>query len=129
MRVLLDTHIWLWFLAGDPRLGPRLRALIEDPGTGLWLSPISVWETLLLGQRKRISCPPDPVTWVGRALLALPVQEAPLTIGVVVRSRLVDLPQEDPADRFLVATALEMGLTLATIDRRLLDVPGLDTVG
>lgn len=128
MRVLLDTHIWLWFLAGDPRLDRKWQAILEDEATDLWLSPISVWEALLLAQRGRIDCPPEPFTWMAQALRCLPVREAPLTTAIAVRSRVVDLAHEDPADRFLVATALELDLHFATVDQRLQDVVGLKLV-
>jgi len=46
MKVLLDTHIWLWYLLGNQQLPIRLQTVIADPKTQLWLSPISIWETL-----------------------------------------------------------------------------------
>jgi PIN domain nuclease of toxin-antitoxin system len=48
MKLLLDTHIWLWYLLGDSRLSLQLQTAIADPNTELWLSPISIWETLIL---------------------------------------------------------------------------------
>ncbi|WP_333358046.1 type II toxin-antitoxin system VapC family toxin [Microcoleus sp. herbarium14] len=68
MKLLLDTHIWLWYLLGDPRLSRPLQTAISDPNTELWLSPISIWETLILAEKGRISLQPDPVTWVNLAL-------------------------------------------------------------
>ena len=64
MRLLLDTHIWLWSLLEPQRLGPRTRAAIEDPDCEQWLSPISVWETLMLAERGRVALDPDPEAWV-----------------------------------------------------------------
>jgi len=62
MKLLLDTHIWLWYLLGDERLSLQLQTVISDPNTELWLSPISIWETLILAEKGRISLQPDPVT-------------------------------------------------------------------
>jgi PIN domain nuclease of toxin-antitoxin system len=131
LRLLLDTHIWLWSLLAPPNLGPRARAEIEDPGNELWLSPISVWETLILVDKRRIALSGDPGVWIRNALRATPCREAPLNHEVALRSRSVELPHGDPADRFLAATALVYELTLITADHRLLDsalVPTLSNV-
>ncbi len=54
MKLLLDTHIWLWYLLGDQRLSQPLQTAIADPNTEIWLSPISIWETLILAEKRRI---------------------------------------------------------------------------
>lgn len=127
-RALLDTHVWLWYLVGDPRLSSAQREWIEDVRTELWLSPISVWEAHLLVERGRIAVADSPGHWVRRALQELPVIEAPLTFSIALRSRSISLDHSDPADRFIAATALEMKLTLLTSDERLLRNPSLHTV-
>lgn len=55
MKLLLDTHIWLWYLLGDERLSTNLQTLIAEETTELWLSPISIWEMLILAEKGRIS--------------------------------------------------------------------------
>ena len=55
LRVLLDTHIWLWYLLGDNKLSANLQKIISSEKNELWLSPISVWETLILAEKgKRV---------------------------------------------------------------------------
>ncbi|MEO1186558.1 MAG: PIN domain-containing protein, partial [Cyanobacteria bacterium J06636_27] len=54
MKLLLDTHIWLWYLLGDKRLSTQLQFAIAEEKTELWLSPISIWETLILAEKGRI---------------------------------------------------------------------------
>ena len=120
MRLLLDTHIWRWSLAAPEKLGKRLRAALTRRGTELWLSPVSVWELLVLAERGRIKLAPEPRQWVIAALGNTPASEAPLTHQVAIRSRDVLPAHEDPADRFLVATALVYDLTLATADDALI---------
>ncbi len=122
MKLLLDTHIWLWSHVQPERLAGRVAAALQEKGNELWLSPISVWEFLLLAERGRIRVRRDqtPAEWVDRALAAAPVHEAPITREVAVRSRSVRLDHEDPADRFLAATAEIYDLTLVTADERLL---------
>ena len=55
MRLLLDTHIWLWYLLADDRLSGELKSLIANPTNELWLSPISIWETVILAEKRRVS--------------------------------------------------------------------------
>ena len=120
MRLLLDTHIFLWGLLDPSRLSQRLAAELEAPSNQLWLSPISAWEALMLAERGRVVLRPDPLTWLRKALSTIPYKEAPVTHEVAVQSRVVDLPHQDPADRFIVATAVIYDLTLVTSDERIL---------
>ncbi len=68
VKLLLDTHIWLWYLLGNERLSTQLQTTIPAATTELWLSPISIWETLLLAEKGRISLQPNPIAWVNLAL-------------------------------------------------------------
>lgn len=128
MRLLLDTHIWLWAVAAPDRLGPRLLARLRDATTELWLSPISVWEALLLAERGHVRVDGEPEAWVRRMVDAIPRREAPLTHEIALESRRLRLSHEDPADRFLAATAKVMDLTLVTADARLLKGKGFPTM-
>lgn len=119
MKLLLDTHIWLWSALEPARLSKRVRAALEDRRNELWLSPMSVWETLVLARKKRLVFESTPEAWVRRALDELPVHEAPINQEVAIRSEAVRLGHKDPADRFIVATALVYELTLVTADKRL----------
>lgn len=128
MKLLLDTHIWLWYVLGDEQLSPNLRSLMEQLNTELWLSPISVWETLLLAEKGRIIFNTKPETWVMKYLRQLKLKEAKLTYEIAILSRKLQFNHQDPADRFLVATAVASNLTLATADRRLTALDWLSTV-
>lgn len=130
MKLLLDTHIWLWSLLEPDRLAPQVRQALGDPANELWLSPISAWETVLLAERGRISIGAggSPSEWVQRALAAAPVRDAPLTRAVALRSRDVQLEHQDPADRFLAATARVYDLVLVTADALLLAGRGFQTL-
>ena len=120
MRLLLDTHIWRWSLSAPEKLGRRLRTALARPATELWLSPISVWELLVLAERGRIKFAAEPRQWLREALGRTPAHEAPLTHQVAIRSREILPAHEDPADRFLVATALIYDLTFVTADETLI---------
>ena len=120
LRLLLDTHIWFWILTEPTRIGRRARAEIARARNEVWLSPISVWELLLLAERGRVKLGDEPRKWVTGALSRTPAQEAVLNVDIAVRSREILAEHADPADRFLVATALVYGLTLVTADRTLI---------
>lgn len=120
MKLLLDTHIWLWSALDPARLSKRVRVALEHRGNELWLSPMSVWETLVLARKKRLILESTPEQWVRRALNDLPVREAPMIHEVAIQSEALRLTHTDPADRFIVATALVYELTLVTSDKHLL---------
>ncbi len=128
MRFLLDTHIWLWSLLEPEKLHQHIRDILEDSHNEFFLSPISVWETLVLAKKNRIQIDCVPEEWVVKALKKSPVQEVPLTHTIAMKSRAIVLPHEDPADRFIAATAWEYGLTLITVDRRLKNSPQIEVL-
>ena len=126
--LLLDTHIWLWALLEPGRLSGRVRALLASPAETLRLSPVSIWEALVLAEKGRVVLEPDPRRWLDRALAVAPVTEVPMTFEVAMASRNIALDHKDPADRFIVASALVFGLTLVTADARLLDCPDIEVL-
>ena len=117
MKLLLDTHIWIWSLLNPEKLGRRVRRSLESRGNEVWFSPISIWELMLLVEKRRFTVDGDLAAWVSKA--TAPLLEAPLTAEIVMELGRFSLPQGDPADRFLAATARHLGLTLVTADRRL----------
>lgn len=125
MKLLLDTHIWIWGAAGSKRLAPRILRELENPENELWLSPISLWELAMLFERGRVALDQELDAWVSNALQAFPLHEAPITHEVALETRRVKLPHRDPADHFLAATARVFELTLVTADRQLTKVRDL----
>jgi PIN domain nuclease of toxin-antitoxin system len=119
MKLLLDTHIWVWSALDRARLSRRLITALENPENELWLSPISLWEVLTLGEKKRLTLHPNPQAWIANTLDAIPMREAPVTYRVAEETARVQLPHRDPADRLLVATARVFDLTLVTADQQL----------
>jgi len=122
LRLLLDTHIWLWNFQDPRRLGRRALRYLQDRQNELWLSPMSTWEALTLNQKGRIRINEDLTTWLTRATAG--TREAPFTHEIALVARQLSMHQ-DPADRILAATAEVLDLTLVTADERLL---GLGTI-
>jgi len=122
LRLLLDTHIWLWSLSQPRRIGRRVLVQLKDQENELWLSPISTYEALTLYYKGRFEIDTDLSTWLARATAG--TREAPLTHEIALAARQLSM-HKDPADRILAATAEVLDLTLVTADERLL---GLGTI-
>lgn len=122
MNVLLDTHVWLWWLTGQASLPERERTSL-DLAAGrqeLCLSAISLWEAQMLHVKRRIELPLPLGEWLRRAAAPSVVRVLPLDAEVVIA--LDTLPagfHGDPADRLIVATARVHRLLLATHDERI----------
>jgi len=119
MKLLLDTHIFLWTIASPSRLSRRAAKVIADPRNELWISPVTTWEILFLNRKGRLKLNEDPVSWFSAALSRMPFRDAALTHEVALASEAVVLPHRDPADTFLAATARVYDLTLVTADENL----------
>jgi PIN domain nuclease of toxin-antitoxin system len=128
MKLLLDTHIWLWSLGEPHRLSRRVAQELDNRENELWLSPVSLWEAFLLFRKKRMQISPDFTSWLASSLSVLPVVEAPLTFEVARALTGLPVPHGDPADLFLAATAKAFELTLITADRNLIKTAGISVL-
>jgi PIN domain nuclease of toxin-antitoxin system len=125
MRFLLDTHIWLWSSREPHKLSSQVHEALSDPENGRFLSPISIWEALLLIEKKKLEMHEDFAKWYARTAEDLTLEEAAVTWKVVHEMRSILPNHRDPADRFLAATAISYDLILVTADQKLMAVPGL----
>ncbi|NEO34183.1 MAG: type II toxin-antitoxin system VapC family toxin [Symploca sp. SIO3C6] len=121
MRILLDTHIFLWFISGDTKLSSDVRDAIRDQANEIYLSAVSVWEATLKYQLGKLPLPEPPGTY-------LPLQRelhqiSSLAVDESSVAQLANLPplHRDPFDRMLICQALEKGLTIATVDKAVRD--------
>ena len=122
--ILLDTHVLLWLLLDDSRLGDQSRQVIYTAWaeSEVAVSAITFWEVAMLHEKGRIALLTDIVAWrVG--LLDAGLVEIPVDGGIGIRAAALENFHPDPADRLIVATALG-GHRLLTADRRILDWPG-----
>ncbi|UQA57834.1 type II toxin-antitoxin system VapC family toxin [Polyangium aurulentum] len=123
--IVLDTHVWVWWVQGDGRLGTSWAELIrEGEGRGLGVSAISCWEVAKLVERGRLTLPCDIDAWLTAALGYPGVQLVPLSPQIAVEStRLPGEFHQDPADQIIVATSRILGCSLLTADAKIRAYP------
>jgi PIN domain nuclease of toxin-antitoxin system len=122
--ILIDTHVALWIATTNKSIGKRSRQLLEEAASQerLLVSAISFWEIALLVTKQRLIIDRSP-TRLRRELLEAGVTELPLTGPIAIRAAQLENLHADPADRFIVATAIIHGATLMTADAALLNWP------
>ena len=120
--IVLDTHVLLWLIAGDEKLGLKSRVAIDNAlhESKVAISAITFWEVALLQQKKRIEFNQDIQDW-RRELLGMGVTEITLSGELCVFSTTLDGFHADPADRFIVASAMMNHATLLTADNKILN--------
>jgi PIN domain nuclease of toxin-antitoxin system len=128
MKLLLDTHIWIWALHSPEKLDRTVRRELERAGNELYLSPVSIWEAHHLVRRKRLRLRQGFAQWLDDVMAQVPLREAPFTFAVAASASKIELPQSDLGDIFLAATTLVFDLTLATADSQLLACSWLKTL-
>jgi PIN domain nuclease of toxin-antitoxin system len=128
LKYLLDTHIWIWSVSQPEKLSRKVRSILKDSSNELFISSISVWEFLVLLEKKRILIANSLEDWLNIAILEANIIEIPIDREIAIESRRLKLPQQDPADRFIAATASIHSLTLITSDDKLAGSKELSTL-
>jgi PIN domain nuclease of toxin-antitoxin system len=128
MNLLLDTHIWIWSHLEPSKISSGVTKELTNPGNDRFLSAVSVWEAIILLERKRVQFNKDFGEWFLESKEELSLNEVPVSWEVAHELRFTMLGHRDPADRFLVATAKAYDLTLVTADERLMNIPGLNVL-
>ena len=116
MKLLLDTHIFLWFINNDSRLPYQWQTLIEDSTIEVYLSVVSLWEVILKYQLGKLDLPESPELYLPKQRQRHFIQNLDLDEPSV--TQLIKLPSlhRDPFDRMLMSQAISYGLTLMTVD-------------
>ncbi|MGH9056725.1 MAG: type II toxin-antitoxin system VapC family toxin [Acidimicrobiales bacterium] len=131
MRLLLDTHVLVWWVAEDRRLSAAQRRALErvDRDNPVLVADISLWEIATLVELERLELDMSLRDWLERATAAPLVERVGITPAVA--AEVAALPatfHRDPADRIIVATARVRGATVLTKDRRIVDARVVPTV-
>ncbi|CCI16856.1 PilT protein domain protein [Microcystis aeruginosa PCC 9807] len=127
--IVLDTHIWIWWVHGDEKLTREYYEYIrEQESQGLGISAISCWEVAKLVEYGRLALPSSVDEWLNEALTYPGVNFLELTPRICVES--TQLPgafHRDPADQIIVATARVHNCPIVTVDRKIREYPHVDT--
>lgn len=129
--IVLDTHVWLWWLSNPELLSPPAAQAIDQAITrkSISISSISVWEIVMLVKKERLVLSFDVQDWI-RKTESLPfVQFIPVSNAIAIKSVLLAAPlHNDPADRIIAASAMVNNAPLITRDEKLLSYPPLTTI-
>jgi PIN domain nuclease of toxin-antitoxin system len=127
--IILDTHIWLWWVDSSSRLTARLEQLIlEHQVSQLGVSIFSCWEVAKLVEKNRVELSYPVDEWLNYAIAYPGVQLLPLTLPIIVQSTQIAGFHNDPADQIIVATAKVHNCPLLTVDEKILAYPDVNTL-
>jgi PIN domain nuclease of toxin-antitoxin system len=129
--IVLDTHVWLWWLHDPERLSPRAREILQEGEAlrSMRVSAISVWEVAVKVELGKLKLPMDVQSWYEMASTERPIIIEPLAAtDLIASTRLPGSLHRDPADRLIVALARRYSALLVTRDRQLLEYPHVETI-
>jgi PIN domain nuclease of toxin-antitoxin system len=113
MRLLVDSHAFVWFVEGNPRISRPARAAIEENAEEVWVSYASIWELTIKQAVSRMTLPESPEAMATKAGMQL----LPIELRHIRLTATLEHLHGDPFDRLLVAQAIDEGLVLVTSDR------------
>ena len=116
MRLLLDTHIFLWFISGDARLPTDWRESIRDADNEVYLSVVSLWEAVVKYRLGKLPLPHPPESYLPTQRARHQIASLSLDEASVCHLAILPSVHRDPFDRMLVCQALEHGLSMVTVD-------------
>jgi len=116
MKVLLDTHVFLWWITDSPRLSSRAREVIGDGENVLFFSAASGWEIAIKMQLGRITLPAPPERFIVEQLSRNAIESLPVYLSHALHVHRLPLHHRDPFDRLLIAQSQLEGLPILTAD-------------
>ncbi|OCQ92704.1 twitching motility protein PilT [Nostoc sp. MBR 210] len=127
--IILDTHIWIWWVDNNVRLNQQYQNWIEEyQSQGLGISLISCWEVAKLVENRKLAFSISVEEWLTAALAYPGVQLLELTIPIIIESTKLKGFHRDPSDQLIVAAARIHGCPLLTADAKILAYPGVQTL-
>ena len=127
--IILDTHIWIWWVDNNPRLTQRQRELINTyQSDGLGISIISCWEVAKLVENNKLVLSYSVDEWLNGSMTYPGVQLINLNLDIIVASTQLINFHRDPADQLIVATSQVYNCSLLTADKKILAYPHVQTL-
>lgn len=126
--IVLDTHIWIWWIDENPRLSPKNLDIIQThQSSGLGISIISCWEIAKLVENGRLSFDCSVDEWLELALTYPGIELIDLSLPIILQSIRLEGFHNDPADQLIVATAKALNVPLLTQDTKILNYSDVET--
>jgi PIN domain nuclease of toxin-antitoxin system len=119
MKILLDTHIFLWYITKNKSLPSTLIPVIRDPENDVYLSSVSVWEVIVKYQLGKLPLPQAPATFIPEQRRYHQISSLPLDEASVSNLENLSARHKDPFDRMLICQAIQHQLSLVTTDQAL----------
>ena len=120
MKVLLDTHVFLWWITNDlPRLSDRAQEIFRDGGNTLFLSAASVWEISIKAQLGKITLPDKPSKFFTNQLAKNAILALPIHVSHAIHVYSLPIYHQDPFDRMLIAQSQLEKLPIMTVDQQI----------
>jgi PIN domain nuclease of toxin-antitoxin system len=123
MRLLIDTHVFLWYISADSKLPARFLAAIREPTNEVYLSVASIWEAVIKHGLGKLPLPAPPAHYLPQQRDAHGIASLPIDEGAMTHLAVLPALHRDPFDRLLIAQALQHALTIATVDTEVLAYP------
>lgn len=119
--ILLDTHIWIWWISDDSKLSKNYIQLIKDnESDNLCISMISIWELTRLSQKGRLSFNVPLLEWIDDAIRYPGMKVLNLSKEIILHTTKLENFHKDPADQLIVSTSIVENIPLLTMDKRIL---------
>jgi PIN domain nuclease of toxin-antitoxin system len=116
VKLLLDTHVFLWYLAADPKLPPSFRSTIQDESNNVFVSAATVWEVVVKNAIGKLPLPEPPSKYLSRNRIVHGFASLPIDEETMVHLEALPPVHRDPFDRILLAQAIQHSLTIASVD-------------
>ncbi len=127
--ILIDTHIFIWWIQGDSRLSESYKNLLkENEKTGIAVSIISFWEISKLIEKNRLSLPLPLDNWCKTSLEYPGIKLVNLDLDIIFTSHNLQNFHKDPADQLIAATSICKNIPLLTFDKKLIEYKDLNIV-
>jgi PIN domain nuclease of toxin-antitoxin system len=114
--LVLDTHIWFWWVTGDPKLPKQISLLIEEDDRPIAVASVSVYELVLLVQKQRITINLPLDEWLHAATVESGINVLDMSYDIACEAAMLPLHHGDPLDRIIIASALHHNAILASVD-------------
>jgi PIN domain nuclease of toxin-antitoxin system len=123
MRILLDTHTFLWWVADDPKLSVNAKTIIANPDNDVYFSVVSAWEIIIKVGTGKLTLSEPPETYIPSRVASNQFEILPVQMSHILRVNSLPNFHKDPFDRLLIAQSIEENLSIVTIDNLIIQYP------